>query len=100
MAHILPDSPSRRDAIFRYDAEAKALYYRLTNEPVVRTVDVGGRVLVDVDADGDAIGIEVLDPPGFSMAVTPCPAPREGGMCGCDEPDDEPGDCTQARCDC
>lgn len=30
----------------------------------------------------------------------PCQPPAEGGLCGCDEADDGPGDCLQARCDC
>jgi uncharacterized protein YuzE len=113
MAHVLDSvsgqraSTAGRDAVFRYDAEVDALYYRLTNEPVVRTVNIGDRVLVDVDAAGQAIGIEVLNPPGFSMTLsaettgaTSCQPSREGGMCGCGEDDDGPGDCLQARCDC
>lgn len=32
---------------------------------------------------------------------TPCPRPREGGMCGCDEPGDEaPKVCLSSECDC
>jgi hypothetical protein len=32
---------------------------------------------------------------------TPCPKPREGGLCGCDEDDpDAPRDCYQGRCSC
>ena len=33
---------------------------------------------------------------------TPCPKPREGGLCGCDEADfeDAPRDCYQGRCSC
>ncbi len=33
---------------------------------------------------------------------TPCPRPREGGLCGCDEADfeDAPRDCYQGRCSC
>ncbi len=58
-------------AIFKYDGNANALYYRLTSEPVVRTVSIGDRVMVDVDAAGEAVGIEVLDPPGFSISVEP-----------------------------
>ena len=30
---------------------------------------------------------------------TPCPKPREGGLCGCDEDDFEPRDCYRGRCD-
>lgn len=140
MAHILREKPG---AVFEYDGDAKALYYRLTYAPVARTVDIGGRVMVDVDSAGEAVGIEVLNPPGFTMTVstdtvsrtapgcscgtpvpctwhlapttshqgtadfiakghlgTPCPRPRDGGMCGCDEGDDGPQDCKRARCDC
>lgn len=32
---------------------------------------------------------------------TPCPKPRDGGMCGCDEADDEPPKvCLSSECDC
>lgn len=58
------------DAIFEYDGDADALYYRLSGEPVARTVSIGDRVMVDVDAAGQAVGIEVLSPPGFSSRVT------------------------------
>jgi uncharacterized protein YuzE len=136
MAHILRDEPF---SVFEYDGDAKALYYRLTREPVSRTVSIGDRVNVDVDADGQAVGVEVLNPPGFTMTVsttatarspfslsdddiararaghqgtvdfiagghlgTPCPKPRDGGLCGCDEADldDAPRDCYRGRCDC
>lgn len=156
MAHILREEPP---AVFEYDGDAKTLYYRLTREPVARTVSIGDRVMVDVDAAGEAVGIEVMDPPGFTMTVstnatarspfslsdediararatpspptlcptpllpghgagctctgyqdavdfiakghlgTPCPRPRDGGMCGCDEGDDEPQDCLKMHCD-
>ena len=58
-----------RGAVFDYDADANALYYTLTERPVARTVAIGDRVNVDVDTDGQAVGIEVLDPPGFSYAA-------------------------------
>ena len=56
MAHILREKPS---AVFEYDGDAKALYYRLTREPVARTVSIGDRVNVDVDAAGQAVGIRL-----------------------------------------
>jgi hypothetical protein len=34
------------------------------------------------------------------MAAQPCPPPREGGMCGCDEPDEPPKVCLSSECDC
>lgn len=30
---------------------------------------------------------------------TPCPRPRDGGLCGCDEDDDAPQDCLKMHCD-
>ena len=59
----LPSTP------FTYDGNVNALYYRLTTAEVARTIAIGDRVNVDVDADGEAIGIEVLDPPGFSSSI-------------------------------
>lgn len=43
-----------------YDAEADALYIYLTEKPVDKTVRVSSRVAVDLDADGNLRGIEVL----------------------------------------
>lgn len=54
-----------------YEVRADALYYRLTCEPVTRTISVGDRVHVDVDADGQAVRIEVLSPPGFGANAAP-----------------------------
>jgi uncharacterized protein YuzE len=67
MAHILRDESP---AVFEYDGQADALYYRLTREHVARTIGIGDRVAVDVDDEGNAVGIEVLNPPGFSMTVS------------------------------
>ena len=69
MAHILREEPG---AVFEYDGEAKALYYRLTHAPVVRTVDIGGRVMVDVDAAGHLGGeraLQVFDEPAGVLHV-------------------------------
>lgn len=63
-------------APFKYDADADALYYRLTENPVKRTVSIGDRVNVDVDEAGEAVGIEVLSPPGFSATLS-VPPPAE-----------------------
>jgi uncharacterized protein YuzE len=56
-------------AVFEYDGDADALYYRLTDKPVKGTKCIGNRVNVDYDEDGEAVGIEVLNPPGFSVQV-------------------------------
>jgi uncharacterized protein YuzE len=43
-----------------YDAEADAMYIYLNDRPVDRTVRVSGRVAVDLDADGNLRGVEIL----------------------------------------
>ncbi len=45
-----------------YDADADALYLYLTDAEVARTVEVGASTMVDLDASGSVVGIEVLDP--------------------------------------
>lgn len=58
-----------QEAPFRYDGDANALYYSLADGQVAKTVCFGDRVCVDVDADGNPLGIEVLNPPGFGISV-------------------------------
>jgi uncharacterized protein YuzE len=43
-----------------FDAVADAMYIYLTEKPVDRTVRVSSRVAVDLDAEGNLRGIEVL----------------------------------------
>jgi uncharacterized protein YuzE len=57
-------------AIFEYDGNANALYCHLTDKPVKGTKCIGSRVNVDYDEDGEAVGIEVLSPPGFSVNMS------------------------------
>lgn len=45
-----------------YDLDADALYIKLTSRKVVRTAEIDEGTLVDVDADGGIVGIEVLQP--------------------------------------
>ena len=42
----------------------EACYYRLTVEPVDRTVSVSDLIMVDVDAAGEPIGVEFVVPQG------------------------------------
>jgi uncharacterized protein YuzE len=46
-----------------YDTEAHAYYLTLTDANVDRTIHVSDWVLVDVDSDGRAVGIELLAAP-------------------------------------
>jgi uncharacterized protein YuzE len=51
-----------------YDQNADALYFRLTDAKVADTRCVGERmrVNVDVDASGEPVGVEILDPLSFT----------------------------------
>src|SRR5689334_13753197 len=44
----------------KYDLHAGALYIRLTDEPVATTREIDDNTLVDLDASGGVIGIEVI----------------------------------------
>ncbi len=48
--------------IARYDAEADALYVTLSDGVRTRAVEIDEATYVDVDADGQAIGVEFLYP--------------------------------------
>jgi uncharacterized protein YuzE len=44
-----------------YDAEARAAYIYLSDSPVRGGQNVTDQVTVDLDKDGNAVGIELLD---------------------------------------
>jgi uncharacterized protein YuzE len=44
-----------------YDAEADALYVRFSETPVVESEEVSNGVILDFDADGRIVAIELLD---------------------------------------
>lgn len=43
-----------------YDAEANAWYVYLTDAPIVRQQRLSDDVILDVDAEGNVVGVEVL----------------------------------------
>jgi uncharacterized protein YuzE len=49
--------------ILEYDTEADATYITLTDEPVVQTHSVGDLIMVDLDATGHPVGLEILVQP-------------------------------------
>lgn len=52
-------------ALYTYDEEADALYVLLAPEPdaaIEQTLELGERLHVDVDADGQPVGVEILYP--------------------------------------
>ena len=46
--------------VVEYDTEAGAFYVRVTEEPVARTAEVSAFVNVDLDAEGNVVGLELL----------------------------------------
>lgn len=51
-----------------YDAEADAAYIRLTNGPVSRTIEDSDVCIVDMDASGRLVAVELLSVFGFAGA--------------------------------
>ena len=46
--------------VVEYDTEAGVFYVRVTEEPVARTAEVSAFVNVDLDAEGNVVGLELL----------------------------------------
>lgn len=47
--------------IVKYDAEANAAYIRFSPEKVAESEEVSDGIVLDYDADGHIVGMEVLD---------------------------------------
>jgi uncharacterized protein YuzE len=45
----------------RYDAHANAAYMRLSESRIIESAEVSPNVILDYDADGHIVGIELLD---------------------------------------
>ncbi|MDR7037733.1 YD repeat-containing protein [Methylobacterium sp. BE186] len=45
----------------RYDPEADALYLRLADDRIVESEEVRAGIVLDYDAQGRLVGIEILD---------------------------------------
>lgn len=43
-----------------YDRVADALYFRLSQKEIVKTVPLEGNIVADLDADGSVVGLEML----------------------------------------
>ena len=46
--------------IVEQDVDARATYISLTEGEVARTVSIGDLIMVDLDKDGDVVGVELL----------------------------------------
>ena len=44
----------------KYDLNIGALYVRLADRPVARTREIDDNTFIDLDEDGDVVGIEVI----------------------------------------
>ena len=44
----------------RYDPKADALYIKLKDQPIQESDEVGVGIIVDYDAEGEPVGIELL----------------------------------------
>ena len=44
------------------DNEVLAVYFKLTNEPIVRTLEINPECHLDLDAQGAVVGAELLAP--------------------------------------
>lgn len=58
-----------RDFVFSYDEEARAAYIRVRVGRVHKTFEHAPNVFVDVNAQGNLIGIEVLNPKQISINI-------------------------------
>lgn len=45
----------------KHDEEAAATYIKLSDQSQFKTITIGDRVMVDVDDQGEPVGIEILD---------------------------------------
>lgn len=54
-----------------YDADVQALYIHLTDADVLETVELANNVYLDIDADGQPVGFEVLNADAALLASIP-----------------------------
>ncbi len=57
--------------ILEYDADVNALYLRFSDHPIYETVALSDSVYVDLDADGQPVGFEVLNADPALLASIP-----------------------------
>lgn len=59
------------NATLTYDADVKALYIMFTDADVLETVELAEGVYLDVDREGQAVGLEVLNADTGLLASIP-----------------------------
>lgn len=60
-----------------YDSYAKALYIRLQERKVNRTLEINEDLNLDLDEKGNLIGIEILNPEDYPMEKILAPVVEE-----------------------
>lgn len=50
-----------KSSTLTYDPEVKALYIELSDNEIAETLELSESVYVDVDADGEPVGFEILN---------------------------------------
>ncbi len=59
------------NATLTYDPDVKALYIELTDADVRETVELAEAVYLDIDADGQPVGFEILNADPSLLASVP-----------------------------
>lgn len=58
-------------ATLTFDPDVRALYIKLSDAAIVETLELSRTVYVDIDAEGQAVGFEVLDADPALLAKVP-----------------------------
>lgn len=66
-------------AVITFDADAKALYIQLSDAGVLETVELAENVYLDLDANGEPVGLEVLNADPALLALVPA-LPKAGSL--------------------
>ncbi len=53
-----------------YDKEARAIYVKLDEQKIVKTIPLGEDRFLDVDNSGNVVGFEILLPQNISEEIT------------------------------
>lgn len=59
--------------VVTYDPDVKALYLRFSEAEITETVELSADVYIDVDADGQPVGFEVLNATPRVIGSLPVP---------------------------
>lgn len=60
-AGVRPGEGEMTNWTLTYDPKAKAVYIQLRDDLVAMTREINDSVMIDLDADGNLVGVEVLN---------------------------------------